>query len=65
MAAGASTLVSYMGHSLVLPNWFVRQRGLAIGIAFSGVGVGSFLLLARIGARVDVRALVLDVLAAR
>ena len=34
-----------MGHSLLLPNWFVRQRGLALGVAFSGVGVGSFLLL--------------------
>jgi MFS family permease len=45
LVAGASVFVSYMGHSLVLPNWFVRQRGLALGIAFSGVGVGSFLLL--------------------
>jgi MFS family permease len=45
LVAGASVLVSYMGHSLLLPNWFVRQRGLALGIAFSGVGVGSFLLL--------------------
>ena len=43
--AGASVFVSYMGHSLLLPNWFVRQRGLALGVAFSGVGVGSFLLL--------------------
>jgi MFS family permease len=45
LVAGASVFVSYMGHSLLLPNWFVRQRGLALGIAFSGVGVGSFLLL--------------------
>ena len=45
LVAGASVFVSYMGHSLLLPNWFVRQRGLALGVAFSGVGVGSFLLL--------------------
>jgi MFS family permease len=45
LVAGASVFVSYMGHSLLLPNWFVRKRGLALGVAFSGVGVGSFLLL--------------------
>ncbi|HEY7141908.1 MAG TPA: MFS transporter [Methylomirabilota bacterium] len=45
LVAGASVFVSYMGHSLLIPNWFVRQRGLALGIAFSGVGVGSFVLL--------------------
>jgi MFS family permease len=32
-------------HSQFLPNWFVRRRGLAIGIAFSGVGVGAIVLL--------------------
>ena len=34
----------YLGHSLFLPHWFVRKRGLAIGIAFSGVGVGAIIL---------------------
>jgi MFS family permease len=29
---------------LFLPHWFVRRRGLAIGIAFSGVGFGSIML---------------------
>lgn len=37
--------MSYIVHSMFLPNWFVRNRGLAVGIAFSGVGVGSLVLL--------------------
>lgn len=44
LVVGASVSISYIGHSLFLPNWFVRRRGLAIGIAFSGVGVGSVIL---------------------
>ena len=37
--------MSYSVHSQFLPNWFVRNRALAIGIAFSGVGVGAILIL--------------------
>jgi MFS family permease len=37
--------LSYTGQSLFLPNWFVRRRGLAMSVAFSGVGVGSIILL--------------------
>jgi MFS family permease len=40
-----SVCLGYSGQSLFLPNWFVRRRGLAIGIAFAGVGVGSIVLL--------------------
>jgi len=32
-------------HSQFLPNWFLRRRALAIGIAFSGVGAGAILIL--------------------
>ena len=43
---GAGTVCTgYSGQSLFLPNWFVRKRGLAIGIAFSGVGIGSVIVL--------------------
>jgi MFS family permease len=38
-------MMTYTAHSQFLPNWFVRRRGLAISIAFSGVGVGAILLL--------------------
>jgi MFS family permease len=37
--------LGYGVQSVILPNWFVRYRGLAIGIAFSGVGIGSIILL--------------------
>jgi MFS family permease len=40
-----SVCLGYSGQSLYLPNWFVQRRGLAMGIAFSGVGVGSIVLL--------------------
>jgi len=38
-------LLGYGVQSVILPYWFVRLRGLAIGIAFSGVGLGSIVLL--------------------
>jgi MFS family permease len=37
--------LAYTGQSLYLTRWFVRRRGLALSIAFSGVGVGSVTLL--------------------
>src|SRR5712671_4302472 len=45
LVAGGTVCLGYTGHALFIPNWFVRRRGLAIGIAFSGVGVGSIVLL--------------------
>ena len=39
-----SVVVGYTGHSFFLPNWFVRRRGIALGVAFSGVGVGAVVL---------------------
>ena len=44
LVGGGSVCLAYTGQSLYLPNWFVRRRGLAISVAFSGVGVGSIIL---------------------
>jgi MFS family permease len=44
VGSGANCL-GYTGQSLFLPNWFVRRRGLAMSLAFSGVGVGSIVVL--------------------
>ena len=44
VGAGANCM-SFTAQSLFLPHWFLRRRGLAISIAFSGVGVGAIVLL--------------------
>jgi MFS family permease len=45
LVGGGANCLSYTGQSLYLPNWFVRRRGLALSLAFSGVGVGSIIVL--------------------
>ena len=45
MVGAGSVCLGYSGQSLFLPNWFIRRRGLAMGIAFAGVGIGSVTLL--------------------
>lgn len=40
-----SICLGYSGQSLYLPNWFVKRRGLAVGLAFAGVGIGSIIIL--------------------
>jgi len=45
LVSAGSIATGYTGQALFLPNWFVRRRGLAISIAYSGVGVGSIVLL--------------------
>ena len=44
LVGGGSVCLGYTGQGLYLPNWFVRRRGLAMSIAFSGVGIGSIVL---------------------
>jgi MFS family permease len=45
LVGGGANCLGYTGQSLFLPNWFVRRRGLAMSVAFSGVGVGSVIVL--------------------
>ena len=45
MVGAGSICLGYSGQSLYLPNWFNRRRGLAMGLAFAGVGIGSVTLL--------------------
>ena len=45
MVGAGSVCLGYSGQSLFLPNWFIRRRGMAMGIAFAGVGIGSVTLL--------------------
>lgn len=40
-----SVCLGYTGHGLFLPAWFSRKRGLALSLAFAGVGAGSVVLL--------------------
>ncbi len=44
LVGGGTVAAGYTGHAQFLPHWFVRRRGMATGIAFSGVGVGSIIL---------------------
>ena len=45
LVGSGSVALGFTGQALHLPNWFVRRRGLAMSIAFSGVGIGSIVLL--------------------
>jgi MFS family permease len=45
LVGAGSVCLGYSGQSLFLPNWFNRRRGLAMGLAFAGVGIGSITLL--------------------
>jgi MFS family permease len=45
LVGGGGVCLGYTGMGLFLPNWFVRRRGLAMSVAYSGVGIGSILFL--------------------
>src|SRR5215467_12562142 len=45
LVGGGVNCLAYTGQSLYLTNWFVRRRGLALSVAFSGVGIGSITVL--------------------
>jgi OFA family oxalate/formate antiporter-like MFS transporter len=45
LAAAGSTCIAIVAYSAILAHWFERKRGLASGIAVSGMGFGTFLLV--------------------
>src|SRR6185437_2995350 len=45
LVAIGGVFLGFTGQGLLLPAWFVRRRGLAMSIAFSGVGVGSVVMM--------------------
>ena len=53
LVGAGSVCMSYTGQAIYLPNWFVRRRGLAMSVAFSGVGVGSVVLLPALQLLID------------
>jgi MFS family permease len=53
LVGAGSICLGYSGQSLYLPNWFNRRRGLAIGVAFAGVGIGSVTLLPWVQLMID------------
>src|SRR3954453_9991806 len=53
LVGGGSVCLGYSGQALFLPNWFLRRRGLAIGLAFAGVGIGSVTVLPWVQAMVE------------
>src|SRR3954447_1172461 len=53
LVGAGSVCLGYSGQSLYLPNWFNRKRGLAIGLAFAGVGIGSVTVLPWVQAMIE------------
>lgn len=45
LASIGISLIGFTSHSAFLPNWFVRNRGLAVGITMSGIGFGMLILV--------------------
>jgi MFS family permease len=45
LVASGSVCLGYTGQGIVLPPWFARRRGLAMSLAFSGVGVCSLIMM--------------------
>jgi MFS family permease len=45
LAGAGISLLGFASHAAFIPKWFERKRGLAVGIAMSGIGFGMFFLI--------------------
>lgn len=45
LAGAGVSILGFSSHSAFIPKWFERKRGLAMGIAMSGIGFGMLLLV--------------------
>lgn len=45
LAGAGVSLLGFSSHAAFIPKWFERKRGLAIGIAMSGIGFGMLILI--------------------
>lgn len=54
LVVGGSIGMSYITHGAFVPNWFARRRGFAIGVAYSGVGVGAIVIFPWLQHLIDV-----------
>ena len=45
LAGAGISLLGYASHAAFIPRWFERKRGLATGIAMSGIGFGMLLII--------------------
>ncbi|MFP4572868.1 MAG: MFS transporter [Desulfobacterales bacterium] len=45
IGGGGISLLGFVSHSAFLPKWFERKRGLALGIAMAGIGLGMLLIV--------------------
>lgn len=53
LVISGSTSLSYNPHFIILPSWFERRRGLAIGAACTGVGLSAIVLFPWMQATID------------
>jgi len=44
-AAAGVSLLGFSSHAAFIPKWFVRKRGLALGVTMSGIGFGMLFLI--------------------
>ena len=45
MGGASASLMAFSSHSAFIPKWFERKRGLAMGMAMSGIGFGMLILI--------------------